>query len=69
MTFVHSAAQPGAALVLALTAAGDTASTGQCRQKYRQLWPKTREITDAFREVKARKSPLECGLEGISGML
>jgi hypothetical protein len=29
----------------------------------------TREIQDAFGEVGARKSPPECGLQGISGML
>ena len=38
------------------------------RQRYPQPWGKTSDLECALREVKARKSPLECGLLGISGM-
>ena len=38
------------------------------RQRYPQPWGKTSDLECALREVKVRKSPLECGLQGISGM-
>ena len=39
------------------------------RQRYPQPWGETSDLESALRELKATKSPLECGLQGISGML